>query len=61
MNDPYQMVFESFAKALTKCNEMIVWIAKRTLTAKDFTEFVEEFSEESDKDEVLDFIRKEDR
>ena len=29
---------------------MIIWLAKRTLTAKEFTEFINEFAEKSNKD-----------
>ena len=58
MNDPYQKLYEDIAKALNKHSEMIVWIAKRVLSAKEFSEFIDEFAEEHNKDEVLDFLKK---
>jgi hypothetical protein len=40
---------------------MILWIAERTLSAKEFQEFVNEFAKkpEDNRDELLDFIHKE--
>ena len=68
MSDPYQRTFNEIerafgetAKALSKQTKMIVWIAERTLSAKDFREFTEQFSEKTDSSEVMDFIKKEDR
>lgn len=58
MTDPYQKFYESITKALNKQTEMIVWIAKRVLTAKEFAEFVDEFAEKPDKKtEVLDAMK----
>lgn len=64
--DPYKKTFKdienAFAetvKAIGKHTKMIVWIAKRVLSAKEFSEFIDEFSEKPDNSEVLDFIKKE--
>ena len=59
MTDPYQKFYESITKALNKQTEMIVWIAKRVLSAKEFAEFVDEFAEKTDKkSEVMDSLKK---
>ena len=58
MNDPYQKLYENITKAFNKHSEMIVWIAKRVLSANEFSEFIHEFAEEHNKDEVLDFLKK---
>ena len=61
MADPYRKAWESIGKALSVQSNMILWIAKRTLSAKEFEEFVDEFAKkpEGDHDELLDFILKE--
>lgn len=51
MNDPYEMLFKSISKALIKLNKMIVWIAKRALSVKDFEDFIDAFHEEGDEHE----------
>ncbi len=64
MNDPYKKIFEDIVKAINKSNEMIVWISKRTLSAKDYIEFVNEFTEKKeDQDEPTfeDWIKGEGR
>jgi len=63
MNDPYEKVFESIGKALSAQSKMVLWIAERTLSVKDFKEFIDEFSKkpEDNHDEVLDFLHKEGR
>lgn len=63
MNDPYEKVWESIEKTLSAQSKMILWIAERTLSAKEFMEFVDEFAKktESNHDELLDFLRKEGR
>ena len=55
MKDPYLKLAEDINKAMTKLANMLDWIAKRTLTTKDYLEFVDEFSEERPnvKDELL--------
>lgn len=63
MIDPYKKAWESVGKALLTQSKMILWIAERTLYAKDFQEFVDEFAKkpEDNYDELLDFIRKQSR
>ena len=60
MNDPYEKAWEAIGKALSVQSKMVLWIAERTLSAKNFKEFVDEFAEkpEDNHDELLDFIRK---
>ena len=50
-------------KALSAQSKMVLWIAERTLSAKDFKEFVDEFAKrpEDNHDELLDFLREEGR
>ena len=43
MTDPYKQVFEDIVKALTNDSNMIVWLAKRLLSVKEFEEFINEF------------------
>lgn len=63
MTDPYKKAWESIGKALSEQSKMILWIAERTLSVKEFNEFVDEFSKkpEDNHDEVLDYILKEGR
>ena len=63
MNDPYEKVWEQIGKILTEHVNMIVWIAERTLSVKDYKEFIDEFAKkpEDKRDQLLDFLRKEDR
>ena len=58
MSDPYEKVWESIGKALSAQSKMILWIAERTLSAKDFKEFVDEFTKKpkDNHDELIDFI-----
>ena len=59
MNDPYEKAWESIGKALSAQSKMILWVAERTLSAKDFKEFADEFAKvpEDNHDELLDSIR----
>lgn len=63
MSDPYEKAWEPIWKALSTQSKMVLWIAERTLSAKDFKEFVDEFSKKpkDSHDELLDLIRKEGR
>lgn len=63
MNDPYEKAWEAIEKALSAQSKMILYIAERTLSAKDFKEFVDEFAKKpkDNDDERLDFIREEGR
>ena len=61
MSDSYEKAGEAIGKALWTQSKMVLWIAERTLSAKDFKEFVDEFDEKpkDNHDKLLDFIRKE--
>jgi len=63
MTDPYEKAWESIGKALSTQSKIVLWIAERTLSAKDFKEFLDEFAKkpEDNHDELLDLIFKEDR
>ena len=63
MKDPYEKAWEAIEKALSTQSKMVLWIAERTLSAKDFKEFVDEFAKKpkDNHDELLDFICKEGR
>jgi len=63
MTDPYEKTWESIEKVLSKQTKMILWIAERTLSVKEFKEFSDEFGKkpEGNHDEVLKFILKKDR
>lgn len=40
--------FKDIVKCLNKLSGMIVWVAERTLSAKDFVMFTDEFSKEKE-------------
>lgn len=63
MADPYRKAWESIGKALSVQSNMILWIAERALSAKEYKEFVDEFTKkpEGDNDESLDFLLKKGR
>ena len=63
MNDPYEKAWESIGKALSAQSKMVLWIAERTLSVKDYKDFIDEFTKktEDNHDELLDSIRKEGR
>lgn len=63
MKDPYEKAWESIGKALSTQSKMVLWIAERTLSAKDFKEFVDEFAKKPEDNhcELLDFLCKEGR
>ena len=44
MKDPYEKTWKFIGKTLSTQSKMILWIAERTLSAKDFKEFVDEFT-----------------
>ena len=60
MKDPYEEVWKSIIESFNAQSKMILWIAERTLSAKDFKEFVDEFAKKpkDNKDELLNFIHK---
>ena len=54
MKDPYAEVWEEITKAFNKQSKMIVELAARTLSVKDYKEFVDEFSKKADnKDDLI--------
>ena len=61
MKDPYEKIWEEIGKGFELTIKMIKWIAERTLSAKDYKEFVDEFTEKHDNHELIDFLRKEGR
>lgn len=63
MKDPYKIAWKSIEKALSIQSKMILWIAERTLSVKDYKDFIDEFAKkpEDNHDELLDSIRKEGR
>ena len=62
MKDPYEKAWNAIIQALNAHGKMVLWIAERTLSAKEFKEFVDEFAEKpGNHDELLDFLRKEGR
>ena len=42
--DPYQKAFEQIGEIINQMYEMLLWIAKRTLSAHELEEFTKEFS-----------------
>lgn len=63
MKDPYEKTWKSIGKALSEHLKIILWIAERTLSAKEFKELVDELEKkpEDNHDELIDFILKEGR
>ena len=50
MNNFYKEAFENIAKSFKKLSDMIIWLAERTLSAKDYKEFAHQFSEKKPDD-----------
>ena len=63
MKDPYEKEWKYIGKVLSAQSKMILWIAERILSAKDYKEFVNEFTKKSEDnhDELLDVLSKEGR
>lgn len=69
MKDPYEKVWDNIGNALTAHrnaltahSKMVLWIAERVLSVKDFKEFIDEFTKKAENhDELIDFIHKEGR
>ena len=62
MKDPYEKVWEEIRKGFALNIKMIKWIAERTLSVKDYQEFIDEFTEkQNNHDEPLNILRKESR
>ena len=45
MHDPYEKVWQDIGKALKTLSNMIAWLAKRTLSVKDYMDVADEFAE----------------
>ena len=45
MEDPLKKLYRDIIKNINQLGDMIVWIAERTLTAKEFKEFIDRFSD----------------
>ena len=56
MKDPYLKLAEDINKTITKLANMIDFVAKRTMTTKDYMEFVDEFAEKKQSD-VSDLLK----
>ncbi len=58
MTDPYEKVWKSISETLSTQSKMVLWIAERTLSAKDFKEFVDEFAKkpEDNHDELFEIM-----
>ena len=48
MNDPYKEVFESISNTIKEHADMIVWLAERTLSVKEFKELIDKFGNKKD-------------
>ena len=57
MNDPYEKSWEAISKALSTQSKMILWIAERTLSVKDYKDFIDEFAKKPE--DKQPFMRKE--
>lgn len=57
MTDPYKKTWESIGKTLFMQSKMIIWIAERTLSAKEFQEFADEFEKKPEED-VIALVKK---
>lgn len=54
MKDPYEEVFEIISDAIKKQTDMIVYIAKHTLTVSDYEDFMERFrTDKKDSDDQI--------
>lgn len=56
MKDPYLKLAEDINKTITKLANMIDFVAKRTMTTKDYLEFMDEFAEKK-QSEVGDLLK----
>ena len=53
MNDPYKEVFESISNTIKEHADMIVWLAERTLSVKEFKELIDKFGNKKDDDKII--------
>ena len=49
-DDPYAKLADSICRMFVKLADMICWVASRTLSKKEFAEFVEYFEHGYDKE-----------
>lgn len=59
MKDPYAEVFEAIGNAIKKQTDMIVFIAKHTLTVNDYESFIEEFrtdKKDSEREQIINQV-----
>ena len=63
MKDPYEKVWKSIGEVLSTQSKMVFWIAERTLSAKEFQEFIDEFAKkpEDNHDELLKILNQRER
>jgi len=50
MDDMYKDVFDSIAKALNTISNMVIDLAKQTLSVNEYTEFFEKYADKKDND-----------
>ena len=48
MEDPYKEVFEGISNVIKQQTDMIVWLAERTLSVKEFKELIEKYKNDDD-------------
>ena len=53
MKDPYQEAFKQISDAIIKINNMIVELGKRTLTIKEYEDFITAIEEKEDKKDII--------
>lgn len=56
---PFEKLLKEICEALNKLIKMVIFVAERTLSAKEFTEFTEEFTKKTDQKNVNDLFSKE--
>ena len=61
MKDPYENTWKEICNALSTYGNMILWIAERTLSVKDYKEFADTFTKKDNNndDELIEFICRE--
>lgn len=53
MNDPYKEIFETISNTIKQQTDMIIWLAERTLSVKDFKELIDKYGDKNDDDEMI--------
>lgn len=59
MMNPFEKLLKEICEALNKLIKMVIFVAERTLSAKEFTEFTEEFTNKTDQKNANDLFSKE--